>query len=114
MSMAKGEIPTSLKKALVRPLIKKPCLDRDMPKNYRPVSNLPLLSKLTEEAVAAHLSRHLDTQNMLEPQQSTYRKYHSMKKPLVRICSDIITALDNRQGTLLGPLEVSSALIRHN
>ena len=44
MSLAEAEMPTCLKEALVHPLIKKSSLDKDLLKNYRPVSSLPLLS----------------------------------------------------------------------
>ena len=43
-SLAEGTVPNNLKDAFVRPLIKKPSLDQDVLKNYRPVSNIPLLS----------------------------------------------------------------------
>jgi hypothetical protein len=111
MSLAEGNVPTSLKEARVRPLIKKPSLDRDVLKNYRPVSNLPLVSKVIEKVVAARLCEHLhvDTQNMQEPFQSAYRKHHSTETALVRVCNDIRTALDDKQGTLLVLLDLSSA-----
>ena len=69
-SLAEGTVPTSLKKALVRPLLKKPSLDQNVLQNCRPVSNLPQLSKIFEKVVAQRLSDHL---NMNEPFQSACR-----------------------------------------
>ena len=72
-----AEIPNNLKEALVRPLIKKPSLAQDVLKNYRPVSNIPLLSKVIEKFTARRLGEHLDSQDMQERFQSAYRKKHS-------------------------------------
>ena len=48
MSLESGEVPGCFKKAVVRPLLKKPSLDAECLKNYRPVSNLSFISKQTE------------------------------------------------------------------
>ena len=52
-------MPSHLKRAHVRPIIMKPGLDKDILNNYRPVSNLPYLSKTIERVVAARLSAHI-------------------------------------------------------
>ncbi|XP_074472561.1 uncharacterized protein LOC141756597 [Sebastes fasciatus] len=49
-SLASGLVPDSLKMASVTPILKKPGLDRDDSNNYRPISNLPFLSKILERA----------------------------------------------------------------
>ena len=48
-SLSTGTFPQSLKHSVVTPLIKKPSLDRNVLKNYRPVSNLSFVSKLIEK-----------------------------------------------------------------
>ena len=40
--------PLSCKSSIIIPLIKKPGLDSETLKNYRPVANLPFLSKVIE------------------------------------------------------------------
>jgi hypothetical protein len=55
LSMSLGQFPSSLKHALVKPLLKKPNLDPVNKANYRPVSNIPFLSKLIERVVAWQL-----------------------------------------------------------
>jgi hypothetical protein len=57
-SVTSGVMPPVLKQAIITPLIKKPDLDQEMLKNYRPVSNLPYISKLIEKHVDIHLTRH--------------------------------------------------------
>src|SRR6218665_3567262 len=44
-SLAEGCIPDSQKRALVFPALKKPTLDPNLCKNYRPISNLSFLSQ---------------------------------------------------------------------
>ena len=49
-SLQQGYFPADMKKALVSPLLKKPNLDNEVKKNYRPVSNLTFVLKLVEKA----------------------------------------------------------------
>ena len=48
MTLSTGIFPSKLKSAIVLPLLKKQNLDSESFKNYRPVSNLPFLSKVIE------------------------------------------------------------------
>ena len=68
---------SKMKLAIVTPLFKKSTLESDELKNYRPVSNLSFVSKLTEEVVAARLIVHLQRNNLQEPLQSAYKQYCS-------------------------------------
>ena len=97
----------SLKEALVRLLLKKPSLD--VLQSYKPVSKLPHLSKIVEKVVAQRLCDHLTAQDMNEPFQSAYRKLHSTKTALLKVCSDMQVALDRKEGTLLVLLDLNSA-----
>ena len=54
-----GRRHTMLTLAIVTPLLKKPELDADELKNYRPVSNLTFVSKLVERVVASRLVSYL-------------------------------------------------------
>ena len=55
-----GCMPTELKQAVIRPLLKKPILDYQEFKNFRQISNLTFLSKVIEEAVALQLVDNID------------------------------------------------------
>ena len=46
-----GIFPTGFKSAVVKPLLKKPNLDYEVLRNFRPISNLSFLSKLIEQDV---------------------------------------------------------------
>ena len=50
-SLTIGIVSRDLKTAIVKPLSKKPSFDKILLKNYRPISNLPFLSKILEEIV---------------------------------------------------------------
>ena len=48
-------VSTAFKQETVRPLLKKPRLDMNNLKNYRPVSNSPFVSKIIEKVVASRI-----------------------------------------------------------
>ena len=77
----------SLKEAIVTPLLKKQSLVPDVLSNYRPVSNLPQLSKTLEKVVANQLMYHAN--NMPDMYQSAYRKHHSTETALLCVTNDI-------------------------
>ncbi len=52
-SLSLGHIPKPFKLAIIKPLIKKPNLDSCELANYRPISNLSLMSKILEKVVCS-------------------------------------------------------------
>ena len=68
----KGDLSLQWKSAVVHPLIKS--LSKGTNNNYRPVNNLPFISKLAEKCTLQQLSDHCDTYNLLPEYQSAYRK----------------------------------------
>ena len=109
-SILTGNFPSLFKKAIVKPLLKKPSLDSEILKNYRPVSNLSFLSKITEKVVLHQLSEHLKNNNLLYPLQSAYRSGHSTETALLKIVNDLLLAIDNNQVSVLSLLDLSAAL----
>ena len=76
-SLLCGVVPQCFKHALVKPLLKKANLDPNCLSNYRPVSNLPFLSKVLERIVLKQFLQHLESHSLLERFQSAYQKCHS-------------------------------------
>ena len=109
LSMSTGIVPTKMKTALVTPLLKKPSLDKDVMKNFRPVSNLSFISKLTERVVLNRLIDHVSRNNLQEKFQSAYKPNHSTETALMRIQNDILMTLDNKRGVLLFLLDLTAA-----
>ena len=62
--------------------ITKTNLDTKDFKNFRPVSNLPFVSKLIEKSVAVQLVQYIDDNNFDEKLQSAYKKLHSTETAL--------------------------------
>lgn len=108
-SLATSHVPSSFKKAMVRPLLKKPGLDKEVFKNYRPVSNLRFISKLLEKIVAKRLDEHLIKNNLQDKYQSAYRKHHSTETALLKVQTDILEALDKGYSIALVMLDLSAA-----
>ena len=90
MSLASGVVPMTFKKAVVTPLIKKNNLDKNILKNYRPVSNLPFISKILEKVVLKQCQVHLSQNNLFEINQSAYRKNHSKQTALLSVVDGLI------------------------
>ena len=81
--------------------VKKANLDLNSLKHYRPVSNLPFLSKVLE-----HFQFH---SLLLEPFQSTYRKYHSFEIALLHVVNDLLQVSDSGCVSVLSLLDLSAA-----
>ena len=108
-SLANGIMPLCYRKAVISPLLKKPNLDVNELKNYRPVSNLPFLSKIIEKAVALQLNEHLNKNKLFEQHQSAYRKCHNTETALVKISNDLLLSADNKNVSILVLLDLSAA-----
>ena len=115
-SLSEGTVPSCFKVAYVSPLLKKPGLDPDDMKSYRPVSNLPFLSKVLEKIVLSQLKYHLSKNKLFETFQSAYRENHSTGTALLRICCDLLNAADEGLISVLSILDLSAAFntLYHN
>ena len=102
-------IPSSLKKAVVVPLLKKSSLNQEVLKHFRPVSNLSYLSKVIERVVAKRIRDHMDLNNLHELLQSAYKKFHSCETALLKVKDDILRAIDDKKCVLLVLLDLSAA-----
>ena len=76
-SLSTGEFPSPLKLSHFRPRPKKDNLDKEIFKNYRPVANIPFLSRGIEKVAATQAYNYLETYNLILTMQSAYRKHRS-------------------------------------
>ena len=91
------------------PLHKKPSLDRNSLKNYRPVSNLSFISKLIEKVVAKQLNEFISRKGLLNVNQSAYKSFHSTKTALLKIQNDIAFSVDSGKAVAQTLLDLSAA-----
>ena len=101
-----ASFPVAFKSAVVKPLFKKPTLYFE---NFRPVSNLPYLSKLIEKVIAIRLVEHMTQNTMMENVQSAYKAHHSTETVLLRVYNDVMFNIDRGNGTLSVLLDLSVA-----
>ena len=108
-SIITGTLPSSFKRALVSPLIKKSTLDAQILRNYRPVSDLPFISKILEKVIAKQLTDHMKVHASYEKQQFAYRCYYSTETAQVNVQNDLLRAIDDGSGVFLVLLDLSAA-----
>ena len=115
-SLSSGSFPQVFKSAVIFPLLKNPSLDPNELKNFRPISNLPFISKIIEKLVLVQISHHLSANNLLNQFQSAYRLGHSTETALLKIVNDLLLSLDDWKISLLDSLDLSAAFdtIDHN
>ena len=94
----------------MQPILKKASLDKEILKNFRPVSTLSFLSRVTEKVTASRLADHMAANDLMDPMQSAYRKGHSNETVLLRVHNDIIGAVDKGNGVILVLLDFVSGL----
>ena len=108
-SLCSGAVPPQFKQAVVTPLLKKPGLDLKDLKNFRPVSNLPFISKILEKVVLTQLQKHLSENDLLEISQSAYRKNHNTETALLSVVDGLLRNADDRLVSVLALLDLSAA-----
>ena len=94
---------------VVKPLLKKPSLDKELLLNYHPISNLSFLSKLSERVVLSRLKGYLTSNNLLNLNQSAYTKHHSTETLLTSLYNKLVTAIGHQQVSCLCLLDISAA-----
>jgi hypothetical protein len=109
LSLESGVMPDHFKRAVVTPILKKPGLDANELKHYRPVSNLPFISKILEKVVLIQLQNHLYCNNLVEEKQSAYRKNHSCETAVLSVLEDLLVNADDRLVSLVALLDLSAA-----
>lgn len=109
LSLSSAMFPQTFKHAIVTPLLKKPGLDKESLSNYRPISNLSFVSKLTERVVLQRLSVHLASNDLFNKHQSAYTKNRSTETVLLSVCNSITNAMSNQRITGLCMLDLSAA-----
>lgn len=105
--LERGVFPSAWKQALVQPIpkVNNPASLSDL----RPISILPVLSKILEKIIYKQLYAYVDENNILPECQSGFRKSHSTTSALLNVTDNIIRACDEKKITALVLLDFSKA-----
>ena len=106
-SLSTGIFPDKLKIAKVVPVFKKE--NPHMTGNYRPISLLPVISKVFEKIVFSQLYKYFNDNNLLYNSQYGFRKGHSCEYAAMEITDKIFKYLDNKKLPLAIYLDFSKA-----
>ena len=101
VSLSTGTLPKQFKQAVVIPLLKKPGLDTNTLKHFRPMSNLPFVSKALEKLVLRQLQKHLTNNSLLEMRQSAYRKDYSTETAMLGVLGCLLVKAHGRLVSLI-------------
>ena len=83
LSISNQNFPAKWKKAKVIPLHKKD--EILFPKNYRPVSLLPVFSKVLERCIFSQMVQYLEENNLFHPSHHGFRAKHSTATALIQM-----------------------------
>jgi len=100
-------VPKSLKQSVVRPIYKNgPHADYN---NYRPISLLPLLSKIQEAHIFEVMVNFLAKHSIIDPQQFGFQKEKGANDLLVIFANTLNTSLNNHIHVLATFVDFSKA-----
>ena len=100
LSTSIGKVSPNLKESQLKPPLKKIDLEPVFT-NYHPVSNLSYLSKLIERTVCTQITTYTETTDKLEKLQSAYHTNCSTEIALLKVKTDLLSAIDNKEVTCL-------------
>jgi hypothetical protein len=106
-SFSQGLFPDSLKVAKVIPIFKSG--DVNCLGNYRPISLLPVFSKILEKLILVRISSFFNKHNVLSTHQHGFRPSYSTDSALADVLDYITTALDKKFVALALFIDVSKA-----
>lgn len=92
LSIKNCEFPQSFKSAVVTPIFKSGAVDEAC--NYRPISIVPVISKVLEELVAEQLMIYLEENKSLNTKQFGFRPKHSTEMAVCHFSEMINSSLD--------------------
>ena len=83
--------------------------DRRKCENYRPISILPIISKVFEKEIFCQLYCYLSKNELLSRFQSGFRPKHSTLSALIQLCNQLLKNMDNGKMNCVAFLDVKKA-----
>ena len=106
-SIVTGVHPSLWKHSYVTPVFKSG--DAENIGNYRPISLLPILSKILEKVIANQLTDFLESNKLLAENQHGFRPNLSTETALLTVTNKIYENIENKKISLLLLLDLSKA-----
>ena len=106
-SIVTEEVPDSWKMAVVIPIHKKG--DNRSPENFRPITNVPTISKVIEKAVCTQVDGYLSRNHVFSPDQHGFRHKHSTATALISVNDRLLEAADRGDICILTLIDLSRA-----
>ncbi len=103
-SIRKSSFPAVYKHAVITPIYKKG--DPLSPDNYRPISSLPILSKVFEKIIHRQISTHFHNHNLISPRQFGFQNNLSCEHMLLYLTDNFRKELDNRSPRFIAALSL--------
>ena len=107
ISFETNTFPDILKKAIIKPIFKND--DKNDISNYRPISILPVLSKIFERVTLNQLTQYFEKHDLLTGFQHAYRKFHGTVTCLFELLNEIYQLIDNKNKVAIVSLDLSKA-----
>ena len=109
LSLGTSTFPMKWKISRIVPLLKSIESDKHNPASYRPVAQLPLISKLTERSAQVQILRFLEDSHQLSPNHHAYRRGTSTTTALIQLSDMIAVGADRNEITATMTTDLSAA-----
>ena len=97
LSIKQSLFPDQCKMAKLKPLFNKG--SKSEPKNYRPISLLPVVSKIIEKTIQIQTQKYLDKSSLLYKYQSGFLTNFSTDFYLVQLTNFVLRGMDKESHT---------------
>ena len=114
LSIKYSIFPPDCKIAKLKPLLKKG--SKTDPQNYRPISLLPLVSKIIDKVIHDQTQHFLDKNDIISRNQSGFRKFFSADSCLSYLSNKIVTCFESGfyTGMILIDLQKAFDTVNHD
>ena len=109
LSLGTAKFPMKWKLSRIVPLLKSPESELTNPSSFRPVAQLPLISKLAERAAQIQILQYLEDTCQLSPNHHAYRTGTSTTSALIQLSDIIAMGGDSNEITETMTTDLSAA-----
>ena len=106
-SFLDGIFPSDLKISKLQPILK--TAPKQDPKNWRPINQLPIFSKICEKIALEQINDHFTSQNVISNMQFGFRPLHSTIHPILLTRHFIERARNQNLFTIVISIDLKSA-----